>query len=145
MAAGPGRWGAAGDGGANVLGGHPQRVGRVARGAFGGEEKEEESLPSLPSIPEGEAEPEEKVRCTSGWAEWQEEEMEERLPGIPDEDDEPAKKVRCTSATCASQKVWYAGQWRGQWLGLCGCPFALKEVAGVMLMCAEEDGDRREE
>ena len=109
------------------------------------EEKEEESLPSLPSIPEGEAEPEEKVRCTSGWAEWQEEEMEERLPGIPDEDAEPAKKVRCTSATCASQKVWYAGQWRGQWLGLCGCPFVLKEMAGVMVVCAVEDENGKEE
>ena len=55
----------------------------------------------LPSIPEGEAEPAEKVRCTSGGAEWQEEE-EERLPGIPEQDAEPAEKVRCTSATCAS-------------------------------------------
>ena len=46
-------------------------------------------LPSPSSIPDGEADPAGKVRCTSGWAEWQEEEEEE-------EERTPAEKVRGT-------------------------------------------------
>ena len=110
-------------------------------------EEEEESLPSLPSIPEGEAEPEEKVRCTRGWAEWQEEEEEERLPGIPEEDAEPAKEVRCSSATCPSLRlstiVHHATDYAR--LKSCGCPFVVKEVAGVMVVCAVEDENEKEE
>ena len=75
-------------------------------------------------------------------AEWhkvdseEEDEEEESLPSIPEGDAELVEKVRCTSASCA---------WRSQWLGSCGCPFVLKEVAGVMAMCAEEDRNRQEE
>ena len=123
-----------------------EKVRCISRFAEWQEEEEEQeenlsSLPSLPSIPEGEAEPAEKVRCTSGGAEWQEEEEEEeRLLDIPEQDAEQAEKVRCTSATCASLV-----RWRSQWLGSCGCPFVLKEVAGVMVVCAVEDGNGQKE
>ena len=76
---------------------------------------------------------EEKVRLSEVDSADLEEAEEKSLPSIPEGEAEPAEKVRCTSTSCAR---------RSQWPGLCGCPFALKEVAGVMLMCAEEDGDR---
>ena len=72
----------------------------------------------------------------SKWAEWhevwsseEEEEEESRpsLPSIPEGEAEPAEKVRCTSATCRSLAAW-----RSRWLGSCGCPFTLKEVAWVI-------------
>ena len=73
----------------------------------------------------------------SGWADWQEEEAEEdSLPSIPEGEAEPAEKIRCTNTSCARLS---------QWLGSCGCPFAFKEVAGVMVVCAVEDENGKEE
>ena len=82
------------------------------------EDEERESLPSLPSIPEAEAELEEEVRCSS---------------------------VTCPSlrlsrgATMVHNATDYDG------LKSCGCPFVVKEVAGVMHVCAVEDENEKEE
>ena len=74
-----------------------------------------------------------------GWADWQEEEEEaeeDSMPSIPEGEAEPAEKIRCTNTSCARLS---------QWLGSCGCPFAFKEVAGVMVVCAVEDENGKEE
>ena len=80
----------------------------------------------------------------------EEEEEEERLPGIPEAEAEPEEEVRCSSVTCPSLRlsrgatmVHNATDYDG--LKSCGCPFVVKEVAGVMHVCAVEDENEKEE